>query len=178
VTPRRVTVRFAGVVRAGLALGAGLALLCMPSRAEGQGSRRTRLTITGFPLTVASTTIAQFDAASIIIGNTTFTVDLRTNNGGGGFSPRVTTVQVNCLAPCPTTGTLPVGSLQWRRSDLAAWTPLTTAPVTIETRTGVFNGVNDPWSNSMQWRYVPNWVDTPPGSASFRIQYQLVVTAP
>lgn len=161
-----------------LALGAACAVALLPHRGEAQGSRRTRLTITGFPLTVASTTIAQFDAASIIIGNTTFTIDLRTNNGGGGFSPRVTTVQVNCLAPCPATGSLPVGSLQWRRSDLVAWTPLTTAPVTVETRTGVFNGANDPWSNSMQWRYVPNWVNTPPGSASFRIQYQLVVTAP
>lgn len=160
------------------ALGVGSALVLVSLRVEGQGSRRTQLTITGFPLTVASTTIAQFDAGAILIGNTTFTIDLRTNTGAGGFSPRVTTVQVNCLAPCPATGTLPVGSLQWRRSDLAAWTPLTMAPTTIETRTGVFNGANDPWSNSMQWRYVPTWVDTPPGSASFRIQYRLVVTAP
>jgi hypothetical protein len=164
--------------RAWFALGVVVAAVLLPQRGEAQGNRRTRLTITGFPLTVASTTIAQFDAASIIIGNTTFTIDLRTNNGGGGFSPRVTTVRVNCFAPCPTTGSLPVGSLQWRRSDLAVWNPLSTAPVVVETRTGVFNGANDPWSNSMQWRYVPNWVNTPPGSASFRIQYSLVVTAP
>jgi hypothetical protein len=165
-------------LRALCAVGAILGLLLLSQRAEGQGSRRTNLTITGFPLSVASTTIAQFDAAAILIGSTTFTVDLRTNNGGGGFSPRVTTVQVNCLAPCPATGTLPVGSLQWRRTDLAAWSPLTTAPVTVETRTAAFNGANDPWSNSMQWRYAANWENTPPGAASFRIQYQLVVTAP
>jgi len=178
VRRRRATGHSAAALRLLLSLGTCLALLFVPLRAESQGNRRTNLTITGFPLTVASTTIAQFDAAAIIIGNSTFTVDLRTNTGGGGFSPRVTTVRVNCLAPCPTTGTLPVGGLQWRRNDLAAWTSLSTTPTTIEARTPVFNGANDPWSNSMQWRYAANWVTTPPGSTSYRIQYQLVVTAP
>lgn len=175
---RRATGLSVAALRLLLSLGNCLVLVFAPLRAEAQGNRRTNLTISGFPLTVASTTIAQFDAASIIIGNSTFTVDLRTNTGGGGFSPRVTTVAVNCLAPCPTTGTLPVGGLQWRRSDLAAWTPLTTTPTTVEIRTVFFNGVNDAWTNSMQWRYVANWVTTPPGSTSFGIQYQLVVTAP
>lgn len=145
---------------------------------DAQGNRRTNITITGFPLTVPSTTIAQFDAAAIIIGNTTFTIDLRTNTGAGGFSPRVTTVRVNCLAPCPTTGTLPVGGLQWRRTDLATWNALSTTPVVVEARTAAFNGANDPWSNSMQWRYAANWTTTAPGTSSFRIQYELVVTAP
>ena len=166
--------------RALLLLGAfALGALSFGARdVSAQGNRRTNITITGFPLTVASTTIAQFDAASVIIGNTTFTIELRTNTGGGGFSPRVTTVRVSCLAPCPTTGTLSVGGLQWRRTDLATWNALSTTPTVVEARTAVFAGANDPWSNSMQWRYAADWTTTPPGTSSFRLQYELVVTAP
>ncbi len=146
---------------------------------EGQGNRRTSLTVTGLPLSVATTTTADFDAGSVSLGSMSFVVDLRTNVGGGGFSPRVTTVQVRCGAPCPTSGTLTVGALQWRRSDLGVWNALTTAFVTVETRTAAFNGVNDPWGNSIFWRYALTWTGTPPTAATaFQLEFQLTVAAP
>lgn len=155
-----------------------LAIVGAASRLEGQGNRRTRLTIAGFPLTVASTTIAQFDAGAIPLGATTFTVDLRTNSGGGGFSPRVTTVNVACNVPCPVSGTAVVSGLQWQRGGTSTWTPLSTTFALVESRTGAFNGVNDPWSNTITWRYAPTFAATNPGTTQFRIDFQLVVTAP
>ena len=146
---------------------------------EAQGSRRTNLTVTGLPLSVATTTTADFDALSVAIGSFSFTVDLTTNSGGAGFSPRSTTVQVRCGTPCPASGTLAVGSLQWRRSDLGTWNPLTTAYVTVENRTATFGGANDPWSNTVFWRYALSWTGNPPTAATaFYLQFQLTVAAP
>lgn len=160
-----------------------LVLLALASGAiaslEAQGNRRTNLTVTGLPLSVATTTTADFDALSVAIGSFSFTVDLTTNSGGAGFSPRSTTVQVRCGTPCPATGTLAVESLQWRRSDLGTWNPLTTAYVTVENRTATFGGANDPWSNTVFWRYALSWTAHPPTAATaFYLQFQLTVAAP
>jgi hypothetical protein len=147
--------------------------------AHAQGNRRTVMTITGFPLTTTGTTVLDFDAGSVAVGSTNFDVNLTTNTGGGGFSPRVTTVRVRCNTPCPNSGTLPLTGLQWRRSDLGVWNTLTTAFVTVETRTATFSGLNDPWANSLFWRYVLTYVGTPPTAATaYRVQFQLQVTAP
>lgn len=158
---------------------ASLLAVAAPSELNAQGNR-TRLTLSGFPLSVTSTSPADFDAGAVTLGTTSFTVDLTTNGGGGGFSPRVTTVQVQCRLACPNSGTLPVGSLQWRRADLGTWNTLTTSFVQVESRTAAYNGTNDPWSNSMVWRYVLSWTGRPPTTTDtqFRISYRLVVTAP
>lgn len=157
-----------------------LALACgAVATLEAQGNRRTNLTVTGLPLSVATTTTADFDALAVAIGSLSFTVDLTTNSGGGGFSPRSTTVFVRCGTPCPALGTLPVGALEWRRSDLGTWNPLTTAFVAIENRTATFGGTNDPWSNTVFWRYALAWASTPPTLATaFYLQFQLTVAAP
>ncbi len=147
--------------------------------AEAQGNRRTNLTTTGFPVTATTTTPVDYDAGFVAIGSTGFTVDLRTNTGGGGFSPRVTTVRVRCGSPCPASGTLPVSGLEWRRADLGVWIPLTTAFAEVEARTATFNGTNDPWSNSIFWRYALTWAGTPPtAETQYYIEWELQVTAP
>ncbi len=160
--------------RAVLSVLLGSALVASPSGA--QGNRRTNVTVSGFPLTVASTTAAAFTAGAVTFGTTSFTVDLRTNSGGGGFSPRVTTVQVRCGAGCPAS----VAQVQWRRADLGTWNSLSTVFTTIEARTATFNNpASDPWSRSMEWRYVLLWATTPPSAQrQFSIDFQLVVTAP
>jgi len=144
-------------------------------------NRRTVLTVTGLPSAVTTTTGDNFVNGFVPFGSVAFTVDLTTNNGGGGFSPRRTTVSVGCGTPCPTSGTLPLGALQWRRGDntLGAWTALTTAYAQVEQRVATFNGVNDPWGNTIDLRYVLSWTGTPPSAAtSFRLQFQLTVAAP
>lgn len=56
---------------------------------------------------------------------------------------------------------------------------LTTTFVTIETRTATFNGTNDPWANSVAWRYALSYTGTPPRAATaYFVQFQLQVTAP
>lgn len=155
--------------------GAALVVLLIGLAApvEAQG-RRTVLTITGLPLAVASTSPNDFDAGSVSIGSNGFSVDLTTNSGGG-FSPRVTTVNVRCAVGCPAG----VTNLQWRRNDLGTWNTLTTTFALVESRTAAFSGVNDPWSNSIFWRYQLTWTGSPPAAiTTFNLEFQLVVTAP
>jgi hypothetical protein len=161
-------------------LSLGLALwLGASSTLAAQGNRRTQLDVTGFPLTVTSTSANDFDAGSVALGSIGFQVDLTTNSGGGGFSPRGTSVAIRCAPACPASGSLASGGLQWRRADLAAWNTLTTTFQEIEYRVAAFNGANDPWSNSVFFRYLLTWTGNPPTAATqFRIQLQLTVTAP
>jgi len=161
-------------------LGAAIALVSLlASGLSAQGNRRTEMTIAGFPLTSTSATPTEYDAGSVTLGSTTISVNLTTNSGAGGFSPRVTTVSVRCNTPCPATGTLAAAGLQWRRSDLGTWNAISTVFNLVETRTATFNGTNDPWSNTIFWRYVLTWTGVPPTAAtSYYIQFQLQVSAP
>jgi hypothetical protein len=145
--------------------------------ARAQGGRRTALAVTGLPFTVTQTTPSDFDAGSVILGTLTFTVDATANTPV--FSPRATTVNVRCFAPCPASGTLNAAALQWRRGDLGTWNTLTTTLALVETRNVTFNGANDPWSNTIQFRYLLSWAGTPPTAATqFRVELELVVAAP
>lgn len=160
----------------GRGLLVAVALLGSAASLEAQ-NRRTVLTVSGLPLTIAASAISttHFDAGSITIGTVTFAVDLTTNNGGAGFSPRVTTVQVRCSGVCPTN----VARIQWRRNDLAVWNALTTAYVTVESRTAFWAGTNDPWSNTMIFRRQLAYdTDATSATQQYRLQYQLLVTAP
>ena len=160
------------------AFAAALALAAALPRAAEAQLAFTQLSATGFPLTNAGPTLADFDAGAVMLGSTTFTVNL-TLNIFGSFSPRVTAVSVRCNPPCPASGTLPLYGLQWRRTDQATWNTLTTTFAPVETRTATFNGTNDPWSNSLFWRYQLSYTDTPPQAATqFNVQFQLQVTAP
>ncbi len=150
-----------------------VAILWTSSAAEAQG-RRTVLSVTGLPLSLTTTSTTDFDAGSATVGTVNFSVELTTNSGGG-FSPRVTAVQVRCGAIC--TGAF--DRLQWRRNDLAVWNTLSTTFATIETRTATFGGTNDPWSNSIIFRHLLDYVtDAPSGPTAYTLEFQLVVTAP
>ena len=161
-------------LREWIVLAAGLGLVGAPTQLTAQ---QTVLTLSGWPLTVTSTTGGDFEVGAVSLGSTTFSVDATTNVPAK--SPRSTTVQVQCVPACPRSGTLPLAGLQWRRSDQAAWTTLTTAYADIETRTVTFNGLNDPWSQTVLWRYALSWTANPPTAASqFRLRFRLVVAAP
>lgn len=160
--------------RAFLPWAALAALLVGLAAPAGAQNRRTVLTIAGLPLAVASTSPNDFDAGSVSIGSNSFEVDL-TTNAGGAFPTRVTTVNVRCAVGCPAA----VANLQWRRNDLGTWNTLTTAYALIESRTATIDGVNDPWSNSLFWRYELSWLGDPPAATeTFNLEFQLVVTAP
>lgn len=142
-----------------------------------EAQARTTLTVSGWPLAASSTSAAEFEAGSVALGSTVFTVDLVATNPP--LTSRSTTVEVQCVPACPRSGTLPVTGLQWRRDDQATWTALTTAYAIIETRTATFNGANDPWSRTMHWRYALTWAGNPPMTVSeFRLRFRLTVAPP
>jgi hypothetical protein len=153
---------------------AGLLLLAFPALAPAQ---QTSLTLAGFPLTTTSTTGGDYEAGAVSIGSTTFTVNATSNFPT--LSPRTTTVYVTCRAACPRSGTLSINGLQWKRADQVAWTTITTGYVVVESRSVTFNGANDPWTQTVQWRYLLNWTTTAPTAASsFYIRFRLEVAAP
>jgi hypothetical protein len=156
-------------MRRTLLLAAGLAAAVgWPAPASGQ---QTRLTVTGFPIVFSQPTADDFDAGSIASGNPiTFTIDART----GGTTQRTTTVSIRCASPCPAQGNKPVNTLQWRRADLATWSALTTTDASIEARLVFRNGTNDPWSNSVFFRFLLDWVGDP-GSGALQ-QYNIIMT--
>lgn len=142
-----------------------------------EAQARTTLTVSGWPLAAASTSAAEFEAGSVALGSTAFTVDLVATNPP--LTSRSTMVEVQCVPACPRSGTLPLAGLQWRRDDQATWTTLTTAYAIIETRTATFNGTNDPWSRTMLWRYALTWAGNPPTAVSeFRLRFRLTVAPP
>lgn len=164
------------MTRSALAWRLLAALLALPAAAHAQWD--TDLALAGWPLAAGGTTANDFQAGFIALGTTSFTVDA-TRNNGNRFPVRITTVEVQCVAPCPFSGTTVVTGLQWRRDDQATWTALTTAYGAIEQRTLTYGGLNDPWSRSMHWRFALDWATHPPAAATqFRIRYRLVVAAP
>lgn len=157
-----------------------LFVLATSMAAPAYAQARTRLNVTGLPKTVTTTTADDFVNGFVPFGAVSYTADLRTN-GGGGFSPRRVTVSVRCGTPCPSSGTLSLTAVQWRRGDntLGAWTTLTTSYAQVEQRIAVWRGANDPWTNTIDFRYALSWTGTPPTAAtSFRLQFQLTVAAP
>ena len=150
------------------------ALLSVPAHAQ-----RTQLQVTGFPVAFAAPTAAELTSGTITSATaTTFTINAQT----GTTAQRTATVSIRCQAPCPTAGTSKtVADLQWRRADLAAWNTLSTTDVVIETR-AMFRGQplpasNDPWSNSLYWRFVIDWNDVP-ATYTYNIVMTLTVTVP
>lgn len=160
-------------MRRTLVLGAALGF-CLASAAAPAAAQQIRLTISGLALTKTTTPPSDFDAGSAAWGSMSFLVDVRTNG-----PEKVTTVSVRCATPCPATGTLSLSRVQWRRADLGTWNTLTTSYVDVESRNARRNVLNDPWSNSIYWRYLLDWVATPPaGPSRFNLQFQLTVSAP
>lgn len=144
-------------------------------------AQRTRMTVTGFPVNFPAPTGADFSAGSISSSTgITFTVDAQT----GPISQRTTTVFIRCGAPCPTTGTKPLGDLKWRRGDQANWTVLTTTDALVESRLMFRNqplpASNDPWSNTIFFQFALGWLsDAPAATAnSYNIIMTLSVTVP
>jgi len=175
---RTVRARSVGaVVSAGLFIASLALLAALTALAPRAAAAQTiRLTLNGWPLTAPATDGAAFEAGFVLIGTTSFTVDVTVPG-----LRRATTVQVECRGGCPQNGggNLPLTGLQWRRADQSGWTTLTEDYVDIETRNVNFLLENDPWSQTMYWRYLLDWTANPPSpNSTFRIRFRLLVTAP
>ena len=152
-------------------------LLVMVLGVRTADAQKTNLTVTGFPVAFPVPSGTDFAALSITSASS-ITFSVATVSGKG---QRTTTVSIRCGTPCPTTGTKSVSSLQWRRSDVAnGWTTLTTSDAAVETRVVQTGTTNDPWSNSLFFRFNLSWTgDAPSATAnSYNIIMTLTVTVP
>jgi hypothetical protein len=152
------------------------ALSCVSAPAQAQ---RTIFTVSGFPVTFPTPTAAELTAGSITSASAiTFTVNAQTGNP----QQRTTTVSIRCQAPCPQSGAKSMATLRWRRADQAIWNTLTTSDAVIETRPVFRNqplpASNDPWSNSLYWQFLVDWLNDTPGTSTFNIVMTLTVTVP
>jgi hypothetical protein len=153
-----------------------IALSCTSAPAHAQ---RTIFTVSGFPVTFPAPTASELTAGSITSANAiTFTVNAQTGNS----TQRTTTVSIRCQTPCPQTGTKTMATLRWRRADQAVWNTLTTSDVVIESRPVFRNqplpASNDPWSNSLYWQFLVDWMNDTPDTSTFNIVMTWTVTVP
>lgn len=150
-----------------------LALVAAPllaASASAQGNRRTNLTVNGFPLTLPAVSIADYELGYVALGTTSYQIQLRTNSGAGGFSPRRVTVQVRCTTTCPP-------SLRWFRSGQPDFVPLTSTFTNVESNVYAFGAVIP--AVTMTWRYYLSWATDPADVArQYPVEFRLVVAAP
>ncbi len=153
-----------------------LLLLAALAAPMGAAAQQTTLALTGFPVAFTTPTGADFVSGSIQSATTTtYTV----NATSGSTAQRTTVVSVRCRTPCPASGAKALSTLQWRGADLGTWTTLTTTNVFVEQRAVFRNGANDPWSNSVLWRFLLDWTTDPPmASTRFNVRFTLTVTVP
>ena len=85
---------------------------------------------------------------------------LSTATAGGS---RTTTVFVRATSASLGGGKV-LGDLQWRRSDLANWSAITSTDVQVEQRVMAKNGANDPWGNTIFFRMLLSWITDAPAA--------------
>jgi hypothetical protein len=150
-------------VRARVARPFALAAMLVVMRAGAAGAQNTDFSLAGAPSIFPAPTAADLSAGWLM--NPTgvgFTVAV----GRGAATRRLATVTIQATSATMTatagSHAKPVGDLEWRRADLAAWVPLTTAPVEIESRLMRKNTLEDPWGNTIFLRTRLSWTGDPP----------------
>jgi hypothetical protein len=145
-----------------------LALLTQPAAAQ-----LTLFSVAGATITFPAPTAADYIAGFVnSTTGVTFTVDAFLLGGS-----RTTTVAIRAVSATLGGGKL-IGDLQWRRSDLAGWTSITSTNAQVEQRVQVLNGANDPWSNTVFFRMILTWGTDPPATYSANYEITLTQTVP
>jgi hypothetical protein len=132
------------------------------------------LTLSQTPNVFPAPALADYNAG--MITNPTG-IGFSVNVTGGGFALRTTIVSIRASAASLGNGKA-LSDLEWRRSDLATWNPVTTANVTVESRPVRWFLQNDPWSNTVFLRMRLNWATDAPATYSTGLVFTLTVTTP
>ena len=98
-----------------------------------------------------------------------FTVNATSDAG----QAMMTTVAIKSTSANLGNGKL-LADLQWRRSDLATWNSITLANVNVEARSQTYNGLNDPWSNTIFFRMKLSWTTDAP--ATYTANYTITLS--
>ena len=155
-----------------LVLGALLPIMATGARAQ----QLTLTTTAGNPIAFPTVTEANYDAGSVAAtALLAFTLDLTKGGGAGVNRHGILSIRASSAL---MGGAKPIGDLQWRRSDLATWNNVTTTDVQVESRAMVKGGLNDPWSNSIQFRTLLSWSIDGPATYTPTIVLTATITTP
>ena len=132
------------------------------------------LTLSQTPNVFPAPALADYNAG--MITNPTG-IAFSVNVTGGGFQARTTTVSIRASGASLGNGKA-LSDLEWRRSDLATWSAMTTANTTVESRQVRWFLQNDPWSNTVFLRMRLNWATDAPATYSTGVVFTLTVTTP
>lgn len=139
------------------------------------GSAQVDLILSQTPNVFPAPTVADYDGGLVLAPTgILFTVDV---TGGSPATTRTSIVSIRSSS-ASLGGGKPLSDLEWRRADLATWTPMTTTDATIESRPVRRNALNDPWSNTVFFRIRLNWTTDPPATYSAGLVFTLTVTTP
>jgi hypothetical protein len=146
----------------------GAALLALILFASPAAAQKTTITLTSATVTFSAPTATDYingyvDAATGV----TFTLDA---TAGGS---RTATVLIRATSASLGGGKV-LGDLQWRRSDLANWSAITSTDAQVEQRVMAKNGANDPWSNRIFFRMLLDWTKDAP--ATYTANYVITLS--
>jgi len=131
-------------------------------------AQKTILSLTGGTITFNAPTAADYIAGYIDSPTgVTFTLNAQTG------ASRTTTISVRSTSASLGGGKV-IGDLEWRRSDLAAWNPITLTDAQVEQRVQVKGGANDPWSNTIFFRMLLSWATDAP--ATYTANYVITLS--
>ncbi|HEX6628052.1 MAG TPA: hypothetical protein VF105_08865 [Gemmatimonadaceae bacterium] len=148
------------------------AVIALAALASPLTAQKTTLTLAGGTVTFPAPTATDYSAGYVYsTTGVTFSLDATT-----GVS-RTTTVSIRATSANLGNGKV-IGELEWRRSDLATWSPITLSDAQVEQRIMIRNTANDPWGNTIFFRMKLSWTSDAPGVYSANYQVTLSQTVP
>jgi hypothetical protein len=147
-----------------------LALIAAPLAAQNP---KTSLTLSGGTVTFPAPTATDYINGYVYsTSGVTYTV-----NATKGAGSHTTTVLISATSTNLGNGKL-IADLEWRRSDLATWSAISTTDTQVEQKIMAINLLNDPWGNTIFFRMKLTWTTDAPGIYAANYQITLSQTVP
>lgn len=141
----------------------------LPARVFAQGS--VVLTVSGGPVSVPAPAVADYNAGFVLDPSAlSYNVNIA---GGPPGTLHTTTVSVRSASA--TFGPTALSNLQWSVNGSGVWQSLTTSDVTVESHQ-ISRNVGNNWSNSLLFRCLIGWTNTPPSPPAAAYTTTLVIT--
>lgn len=150
-----------------------LGALLVPGALQAQGTES--MTLSATTVTFPTPTVTDFDNG-FLTASTSVTYTVATSGGPPGTS-HTATISVKSSS-ANLGGGKAIGDLQWSRADLGTWNSMTTTNATVEQRTLVRRGLNDPWSNTVNFQMLLSYANDAPGTHSATLVFTLTITTP
>ena len=134
---------------------------------------KTDLSLTGATITFPAPTATDYVNGYVYsTSGVGFTID-----ASNGNQSHTTAVRIKATSPDLGNGKA-IGDLEWRRSDLTGWIPISLTDTQVEQRVQVRGGLNDPWSNTIFFRLKLSWMTDAPATYTGNYQLTLSQTVP